>query len=60
MNKTAIRRRFDAVVPCWQYGWLASVRGKVIDLALWLAVCAGIPVALLLMAMGLGRITGWF
>jgi len=60
MNKAAIRRRFDAVVLCWQYGWLASVRGTVIEFALWMAVCVGIPVALLLVVLGLGRITRWY
>ena len=52
--------KLQRLVLCWQYGWLASVRGAVIEFALWMVVCAGIPVALMLMALGLGRITGWF
>ena len=62
MKKTiaAFAGTVQRFVPCWQYGWLASVRGAVIEFALWTAGCAGIPIALLLMAMGLGRITGWF
>lgn len=44
----------------YKYGWIHDFLTTIVGFILWVFICVGVPFLFLLIALGIGRLTGWF